>query len=227
MTPFDVIEGRAKWCVVEGDCREVLPELPVVDAVVTDPPYGIARVWSGGSGSGWGKAREEATTRNEWDEAAPDASLLRLLRGMAKVSVFWGGNYFDLPPSRGWFVWTKPERGFSLAEAELAWTSIDTVIRVFDGPRSDKDRTHPTQKPISLMLWCIEQATKPGDVVLDPFCGSGTTGVACLRLGRRFIGIEREPKYAAIARERLAAESQGLTLRDARAGQLSLLGGTT
>lgn len=87
------------------------------------------------------------------------------------------------------------------------------------------DRGHPTQKPIGLMMKLVEQFTDPDDLVLDPFCGSGTTGVACLRLGRRFVGIERDPKYAALARERLAAEEAGgLSLRAARAGQVSLLG---
>jgi hypothetical protein len=87
------------------------------------------------------------------------------------------------------------------------------------------DRVHTTQKPLDLMLALVEQFTDPGELILDPFAGSGTTGVAALRLGRRFIGIEKDEKYAAIARERLEAESQGLSLRDARAGQLSLLGG--
>jgi site-specific DNA-methyltransferase (adenine-specific) len=91
-------------------------------------------------------------------------------------------------------------------------------------PVEHVDREHPTQKPIGLMMKLVEQFTDPGDVVLDPFCGSGTTGIACLRLGRRFIGIERDPKYAALARERLSAESAGgLSLAAARAGQVSLL----
>ena len=85
---------------------------------------------------------------------------------------------------------------------------------------------HETQKPLSLMLELIELFTDPADVILDPFCGSGTTGVACLRLGRRFIGIEKDAKYAAVATERLAAEVQGLSLRDVRAGQTSLFGET-
>lgn len=86
------------------------------------------------------------------------------------------------------------------------------------------DRVHPTQKPLDLMLRLVELFTDPGDVVLDPFCGSGTTGVACLRLGRRFVGIELDPKYADVARERMQAEERGLSLRDARAGQTSLFG---
>ena len=96
---------------------------------------------------------------------------------------------------------------------------------VLDRAHTGGVRLHTTQKPVSLMLELVELFTDPGDVVLDPFCGSGTTGVACLRLGRRFIGIEKDAQYAAVATERLAAESQGLTLRDARAGQQSLFGG--
>jgi DNA modification methylase len=122
---------------------------------------------------------------------------------VAKQVIVWGGNYFDLPPSRCWLVWNKPERGFTLAEAELAWTNADAVVRVFDAPRSEPGREHPTQKPVALMRWCIAKLSK-AETILDPFMGSGTTGVACVKLGRRFIGIEREPKYFDIACRRIA-----------------------
>jgi DNA modification methylase len=185
-----------------GDCREVLPTLGKIDAVVTDPPYGIASVWKGGSGHGWGVADAAKAVRNEWDIAAPDPDVIAALIRAPEV-VLWGGNYFDLPPSRGWFVWNKPERGFTLAEAELAWTNIDTVIRVFDGPRSDVGREHPTQKPLALMQWCVKRLD--ASTILDPFMGSGTTGVAAVQLGRAFIGIEIEPKYFDIACRRIQA----------------------
>jgi site-specific DNA-methyltransferase (adenine-specific) len=186
-----------------GDCREILPTLGRVDACVTDPPYGIAAAWKGGFGRGWGKARQESELRNSWDQAAPDAEFLLSLVSCAKEAVLWGGNYFDLPPSRGWLVWNKPERGFSLAEAELAWTNIDTVIRVLDAVRSDSGREHPTQKPLAVMQWSISRLK--GQTILDPFMGSGTTGVACAKLGRRFVGIEIEPKYFDIAVKRITA----------------------
>lgn len=185
-----------------GDCREILPTLGKVDAVVTDPPYGIAHTWKGGSGHGWGKADADKTVRNAWDDKAPDAELLNALIDAAKEVVFWGGNYFGLPSSRGWLVWNKPERGFTLAEAELAWTNIDTVIRVFDGNRSDPGREHPTQKPVELMKWCLGRLK--GMTILDPFMGSGTTGVAAVKLGRKFIGIEIEPKYFDVACRRIS-----------------------
>jgi site-specific DNA-methyltransferase (adenine-specific) len=175
-----------------GDCREVLPMLGKVDAVVTDPPYGIAHKWQGGGGRGWGRADAQKADRNAWDEAAPSAELLAQIIGISQEAIIWGGNYFELPPSRCWLVWNKPERGFTLAEAELAWTNRDNVVRVFDCARSEPDRVHPTQKPVALMAWCVE---KTRGVVLDPFCGAGTTGVACANLGRRFIGIEREAEW--------------------------------
>lgn len=183
-----------------GDCREILPTLGKVDSVVTDPPYGIAASWKGGSKHGWGKAKGEATLRNEWDAAAPTAGLFEQLLAMSDQQVIWGGNYFDLPPSRCWLVWNKPERNFSLAEAELAWTNIDNVVRVLDHLRSDMGREHPTQKPLGVMRWSIQKTT---GTILDPFMGSGTTGVACVKLGRKFIGIDIEERYFSIACRRI------------------------
>lgn len=183
-----------------GDCLEVMPTLGKVDAVVTDPPYGIADKWVGGSGNGWGKAKDEGVLRNQWDESPPPKSFFDTLLQQSKQQIIWGGNYFELPPSRCWLIWNKPERNFTLAEAELAWTNRDNVARVFDYRRSDPDRLHPTQKPVEVMAWSVKftQGT-----VLDPFMGSGTTGVACAKLGRKFIGIELEPKYFDIACKRI------------------------
>ena len=186
--------------LVLGDCRQVLPTLPKVDAVVTDPPYGIAAVWKGGSGRGWARARAQTAERNAWDSQTPNAAFFAELLQHEPQAIIWGANHFELPPSRSWLVWNKPELGFSLSEAELAWTNLDTVVRVFDAPRSDVGREHPTQKPVALMAWCV--AKTEGDV-LDPFMGSGTTGVACVKLGRRFIGIELEPRYFDIACRRI------------------------
>lgn len=183
-----------------GDCLEILPTLPKVEAVITDPPYGIAHLWKGGSKHGWGKAKDESITRNEWDDKPLDDSAIQTVLMAGEQVIIWGGNYFPLPPSRCWLVWSKPERNFTLAEAELAWTNKDSVVRVFDGPRSDVGRLHPTQKPLGLMEWCV---SKTKGAVLDPFMGSGTTGVACMNLGRKFIGIEIEPKYFEIACERI------------------------
>jgi site-specific DNA-methyltransferase (adenine-specific) len=191
--------------IFHGDCREILPHVEHCDLLLTDPPYGIAKVWKGGSGHGWATASGQTMERNEWDAAAPDAATLALAISKADAAIIWGGNYFELPPSRCWLVWNKPERNFTLAEAELAWTSRDALVRVFDGPRSDVGRTHPTQKPLRLMSWCIGLVKKAGSV-LDPFMGSGTTLVAAKNLGRKAIGIEIEERYCEIAAKRLSQE---------------------
>lgn len=198
--------GRAT--LYNADCRDVLPTLGKVDAVVTDPPYGIADKWQGGKGHGWGKADNDKALRNEWDESVPSPETMGLILAAGKEVIIWGGNYFDLPTSRCWFVWNKPERNFTLAEAELAWTNRDNVVRVYDGPRSESDRVHPTQKPVALMKWCLEKSK--AQTILDPFMGSGTTGVAACQMARDFIGIEREAKYFDIACKRIEdAQRQG------------------
>ena len=208
MTWREEIIGNAR--LICADCRDVLPTLGKVDAVVTDPPYGIADKWKGGFSEkhGWGKAKDEAGLRNEWDESTPSAETMLAVATAGKEVIIWGGNYFELPPSRCWLVWSKPERNFTLAEAELAWTNRDNVVRVLDYARSDPDRLHPTQKPVGVMRWSI--AKTKGETILDPFMGSGTTGVAAVQMGRKFIGIEREPKYFDIAAKRIEdAQRQG------------------
>lgn len=190
--------------IYHGDCHEVLPGLAPVDLVLTDPPYGIAATWVGGESAdhGWAAAGRVKDERNAWDAAPPDPALIAAVVAKGRDSVVWGGNHFDLPRSRGWLVWTKPERNFTLSEAELAWTTRDNVIRVFDGPRSDYGRQHPTQKPLTLMRWCLGLFPN-ATTVLDPFMGSGTTLRAALDLGRCAIGIEIEERYCEIAAERL------------------------
>ena len=194
--------------IYHADCREILPLLPKVDLVLTDPPYGIGRVWKGGfKSSGWAEAATQKDLRNEWDKEAPNPEVFEAILEAGTLVCIWGGNYFPLPPSRGWLVWEKPERNFTLAEAELAWTSRDMVIRVWNGPRSEAGREHPTQKPEVLMRWCIDKMACPAfGLILDPFMGSGTTLRAAKDLGRKAIGIELEEKYCEIAARRMAQE---------------------
>lgn len=229
MTLEAVLSGEARWAVLDGDCADWLGRLPNVDALVTDPPYGI------GEARGKNASRSRlAIARNygvsEWDDAPPSAHVLDGFRAKARTQVIFGGNYFHLPPTSCWLVWDKLNGESDFADCELAWTNMKRAVRRiayrWNGMwRENKEPRgqHPTQKPVGVMMWALGLSTQPGDLVLDPFCGSGTTGVAALRMGRRFIGIEREPHYAAVARERLAAETQGLALEAARAGQLSLL----
>ena len=191
-----------------GDCMEILPTLGKFDAVITDPPYGIRANQNPVKGV-WGK---DVVVGGEWDANRPKNKLWPVLLAAGVVHCIWGGNYFadQLPPSMKWLVWDKGTRDFSLADCELAWTSINKASRVLTYSRNpDFDKTHPTQKPLRVMTWTIEQAG-PSATVLDPFMGSGTTGVACAQLGRKFTGIEIERKYFDIACERIErAYAQG------------------
>jgi site-specific DNA-methyltransferase (adenine-specific) len=220
MVPPERVTGAQVWgggvsvyysddyvTLYHGDSREILPTLPQADLCLTDPPYGIAGIWKGGFSSkhGWGKASTEAGVRNEWDGAAPDADLLALVLSSGRDAVIWGGNYFPLPPSRGWLIWNKPERNFSLAEAELAWTTRDMVIRVADLPRSEPGRQHPTQKPVALMNFCLKFFPK-AKTVIDPFAGSGTTLVAAKGAGLKVVGIEAHEQYCEIIAKRCAQD---------------------
>lgn len=187
-----------------GDCMDILPTLDKVDAVITDPPYGIgADRHAGKTENGWTQWDVIG-----WDSAKPEVETIKAILKFGKVVIIWGGNYFTdcLPPSMQWLVWDKGQRGFSLADCEFAWSSQNNAARVFDYARAlaIKDgKQHPTQKPIALMKWCIEQCKNNPQTIFDPFMGSGTTGVAAVQMGRKFIGIEREPKYFDIACKRI------------------------
>lgn len=201
--------------LILDDCLNVMRSIPSksIDCIITDPPYGIADIWKGGGGHGWGRAREQGVKRNEWDVKPSNEYFDEMLRIANKV-IIRGGNYFELPISRGWLVWNKPERNFTLAEAELAWTNMHMPVRVFDYRRSDPEREHPTQKPVGVMIFSIEKAKlERGSTIFDPFMGSGTTGVACAQTGHNFIGVEIDPDYYATATERIKeAQKQPLLI---------------
>ena len=180
-----------------GDCLEILPTLGKVDAVITDPPYGIGFA---GQPTKW--QRRAGQVPESWDDATVN---LDAVLAAAPIQVIWGGNYYGLPPSRGWLSWFKPDAPPSMASFELAWTNLNRNARQITcsiGETNAERAGHPTQKPLKVMRWCIDQAGNP-ETILDPFMGSGTTGVACANLGRKFIGIEIEPKYFEIACERI------------------------
>lgn len=257
-TPADVLAGRARWSLVHGDNRDVLPTLPAksVAHVITDPPYEIDAHTKG--------RRMLFDGSNARTEEAPlsfDAITEEGRRWFAvestRISDGWILAFCQIEAVGRWrerfeeagakwrrgCVWVKggmpqltgdrPAAGCEAAA--LAWTGrgrsvwngggragVWTHGHQGDGPLA---RVHETQKPVALMIQLVELFADPDDIVLDPFAGSGTTGVACLRLGRRFIGIEKDAAYAQVARDRLAAEADGLSLCDARAGQQPLFPG--
>lgn len=197
-----------------GDCMDILPTLGSVDAVITDPPYGInensKKVASRGK-----LAAPKDYGDFDWDKAPPPDALIELMRTKGENQAFFGGNYFTLPPTSCWLVWDKLNGDNDFADCELAWTNWPKAVRRLQWRwngmirQGNEERYHPTQKPLEVMKWVIELCPK-ADTILDPFMGSGTTGVAAIQLGRKFIGIEREPKYFDIACQRIEqAVAQG------------------
>ncbi len=198
MIPYYADEHVTLW---HGDCLELADLWTCADVLVTDPPYGLAGILNG-SGQ-WGM---HPVGGHAWDTEAP--AVVASLPERFTASVVWGGNYFPLPPARGWLVWDKIVRNFTSGHCELAWTDLDQPVRAFSyshGQLANEGKDHPTQKPLDLMAWCI--AFTPPGIVADPFAGSGSTLVAAKRLGRKAIGVELDERYCEIAARRL---SQGV-----------------
>lgn len=187
------------------DCRFILPTLSRVAAVVTDPPYGINFA---GQPTKW--QRRAGQEAESWDDSIVEDLPEILAKGDTKV--VWGGNYYALPPSRGWLAWYKPDAPPSMGNVEFAWTSLNQNSRqiTYSIGQTNAERVgHPTQKPLAVMLWTLRQVGLP-ESILDPFMGSGTTLVAAVKLGKRAIGIEKDPKYFEIACRRVEqAYAQG------------------
>lgn len=195
------------------DCLELMKSMPdkSVDLVLTDPPYGLAgRITDGG---GWAKKRGLPKGGYEWDQEVPGKEYFIEMTRISKNQIIWGGNYFieHLSSSRCWLIWDKIIH-FTAITNELAWTNMDKKPEIFrlalnqDDKNYGRDGSHPTQKPLELMRWCLEKYSEEGMTVFDPFLGSGTTARACKDLGRKFIGCELEEKYCQIAVKRLAQE---------------------
>jgi hypothetical protein len=152
-----------------------------------------------------------------WDAEAPSPEALELVISCAPVTVIWGGNYLPLGRGGRWLVWNKEQVMPTYSDAELAWTNLDGVSVKLYTLHCNKARIelgiHPTQKPVQLMAWCLDIAKVPaGATVLDPFMGSGSTGIACLRTGRNFIGIERDAAHYKTACDRIVHELDGALL---------------
>ena len=208
------------------DCMEYMATQPdnAFDLAIVDPPYGInadkaqnaaaeqrinARPGSK-AGRGWKKYRE-----TEWDNAPPRKEYFIELRRVSKHQIIWGGNYMteNLPPSMGWIVWNKMQREFSLADGELAWSSYEKALRIFDMSRGEalaknKDRFHPTQKPVKLYDWLLSNYAEKGQRILDTHLGSGSSAIAAHYFGCDFVGCEIDPDYYQAAKVRLENETR-------------------
>ena len=202
--------------VYNEDCVEALKRFPenYFDLAIVDPPYGIGadkaqnnaamqRIKADGkskAGRGW-----KLYADTDWDNETPNAEYWQELFRVSKNQIVWGGNYFTdyLPPSMGWIMWDKGQRDFSLADGELAWTSFNKALRIFEMSRGKAlaknneqgGRFHPTQKPEMLYSWILQNYAKAGDLILDTHLGSGSSRIAAYKGGFNFVGFEINEHY--------------------------------
>ena len=192
--------------LIHGDCREVLPTLGRFDAVITDPPFGVGNFVQIS-----GNVRGEKVT---WNDEIPTFELFELLKDKSTHRIIWGANYFNCFEGAGGLIWIKNQPMPNMSKAEIASTSwghkVELINLTWTNYVNTKESAHPCERPVALYEWCIEQVPGQPKTILDPFMGSGTTGVACVQLGRKFTGIERERKYFDIAVDRIRrAQAQG------------------
>jgi site-specific DNA-methyltransferase (adenine-specific) len=200
-----------KATIYNMDCMELLKNTPdkFYDLAIVDPPYGIGNKFKGGK---TGKMNFNQVVEKGWD-VVPTQEYFNELSRVSKNQIIWGGNYFDLPPTRCFIVWDKMiSEDFSLAMAELAWTSFDKLAKVYKlmVPKDGKD--HPTQKPVKLYEWLLTNYAKPNDKILDTHLGSGSHAIACNNLGFELTACELDKDYyeASIKRIKQAAAQERL-----------------
>jgi DNA modification methylase len=234
---FDAPEGGIETDIVIGDLFEIgehrllcgdstdtnnldkLLEGKKPELLLTDPPYGIGYAGTmqlGQQKHGWKQYD------GGWDESKPESGVLQYLCQITENQIIWGGNYFtdDLPPTMGWLIWDKGQRGFSLADGEMAWTSFNNALRIKEYARAKANReekNHPTQKPIEIMSWCFEYADRHSKneikLVLDAYLGSGSTMVTCHQLNRKCYGMELDPKYCQVIIDRMLKLDPSLSVK--------------
>ncbi len=183
------------------DCMVGMKECPDkhFDLAIVDPPYGISITDSGRLG-------KYNKNKSRWDDAIPDESYFNELKRISKNQIIWGGNYFSLPPTRGFVIWDKKQpETLSFAMSEFAWTSFDRSAKSFYySPMQDsKERIHPTQKPVALYKWLLMNYAKEGDIILDTHVGSASSLIACYDMGFDYVGFELDEDYYKSACERI------------------------
>jgi DNA modification methylase len=207
-TPYRRKEVIGSAVLYLGDCREILPTLGRVDAVVTDPPYGIGESAAKNRTRGSAAAPGDYGSDN-WDQEPADPRVIEWMLGNSKWQIIFGGNYFTLPPTSCWLIWDKQNGDNDFADCELAWTNLPKAVRrvhwMWNGMirRGGEQRFHLTQKPLGVMEWVLGHLPANVETVCDPYLGSGTTGVACVKRRLKFIGIEREEHHFATACDRI------------------------
>jgi DNA modification methylase len=199
--------------LILGDCLKVMPTLDRFDCLVTDPPYGVL------SKTGSAATRRSSGNKTsgicDWDISITASDIGAILRS-SNDAMIWGGCHMELPATFGYLIWDKVCEGLNFGEVEYCWTTRKFAPRMFRFRAAGMDggKQHPTQKPIAVMKWCLG-FLPDAKTILDPFMGSGTTLVACQKLGRMGTGIELDPDYFQIACDRVqkAADQPDLFIK--------------
>ena len=210
----------------DSDLLEKLLNGKKPDLLLTDPPYGIDYGNQLVKGYEFTEKTNKHGWRNfgnpEWDKSKPESGALQYLCEITDNQIIWGGNYFtdDLPPTMGWLIWDKGQRGFSLADGEMAWTSFNNALRIKEYARAkanQEEKNHPTQKPQEIMNWCFEYADRHSKnqvkLILDAYLGSGSTMVASHQLKRKCYGMELDPKYCQVIIDRMKKLDETLIIK--------------
>ena len=201
------------------DCLAAMREMPdkAFTLAVCDPPYGI-NVAQFNMGAGKGKRCSKLENRQwnpkDWDSSPPPDEWFSELFRVSENQIIFGGNYFDLPPCKCFLIWDKGEGlyGRSFSECEFAWTSLSDTARIFKYSPVDKNRFHPTQKPVALYRWIYQRYAKPGDKILDTHLGSGSSRIAAYDAGLDFVGYEIDKEYFEKQEERFARHTAQMSL---------------
>ena len=203
------LEFNNFYCV---DCMEVLKLMPdkSIDLCIVDPPYGIERFKHGGS-----VINKYGNEKGIWNNEKPSKEYFDELFRVSKNQIIWGANNFELPTSEYFIIWDKvnPEN-FSFAMCEMAWTNCRKPAKIFKLNSMQQDRIHPTQKPVALYIWLLQNYAKKGDKILDTHVGSASSLIACHKLGFEYIGFELDEDYWKSATARLEAVKSQLSFFD-------------
>jgi site-specific DNA-methyltransferase (adenine-specific) len=191
-------------------CIEAMKKMPdkSFDLAIVDPPYGLdlANMSMGiGNSKKASKAKNRKWASKNWDKETPNCGYFLELFRVSKNQIIWGGNYFDLPPCKNYVIWDKEiPNGLSFADCEMAWTSFDNAPKMFrySAYLDKKSKIHPTQKPIKLYEWLLNNYAKKGDKILDTHLGSQSSRIAAYKLGFAFTGFEIDPEYFEQGNER-------------------------
>lgn len=209
-----------------GDSQVILPLLPKADLVLADPPYGLGKHWRRRKVDKKGKSPLWKGETPDWDKIPVSDEFIKLVVDSGNHCVIWGGNNYNLGPSKGYFIWDKMQDNCRGSDCEVAWHNLNLASKVFRMTRIEAyackalfPKVHPCEKPVQLFRWCLRKAkVQPGQLVIDPFMGSGNSAFACRQLGIKFIGIETEMIYCKEAIQRVNRSRRTSTPKDSSKG---------